>query len=125
MMDYTSKSLHNILQLAMQSEIEYQDATIDQVIKFVNLSASDDISGSIWVRIDERKVRVMYIARVVFSPYVYHLAQSVIFVDYLHGIPRKFEKLGPVVMFNVPISDGGVENATRKAWAQFVEKSER
>ena len=125
MMNYADVTAENWHEYVEQFSDKYEDATIDQVIDFVNVCALHDVTDSLWVRIDGRKVRVVYIARMTSSGYKNDHAQSVRFVDYPYGTPYQFSKLWPVVTTTVPISDGGIENATRKAWAEFVEKSER
>ena len=125
MMNYADVTAENWLTYVEQFENNYEDATIDQVIDFVNLRALHDVTDSLWVRIDKRKVRAVYIARHSLSGYRNDLGQSVRFGNYPYGTPYQFAKLWPAVMTTVSISDGGVEDATRKAWAEFVEKSER
>ena len=125
MINYADVTAENWLEYVEQFGDKYEDATIDQVIDFVNVCALHDVTDSLWVRIDGREVRAVYIARHTQSGYRNELGESVRFVDYPYGTPYQFSKLWPAVMTTVSISDGGVENATRKAWAEFVEKSER
>lgn len=124
MINLEEVSLNDLLQFELHSEMHYVEATIELVINFVNSCALFDVTDSMWVCIDGRKVRVIYISSIVWSKCLEDLRNSVIFVDYINATTHDFAKFTPVIKTS-QISDGNAEYDVRKVWEQFVEEGER